>query len=177
MPMLNPRFYTLLGIVLAVSLYRVIPHAPNFTPVLAVALFSGAHFSDRRTAILVSLLGMLLADFFLGFHPTIVFVYVSILMIVILGGFLKTRKAMPVVLLATVMASLLFFVLTNFGAWLSLPAFYSRDLDGLLAAYIAAIPFYQNTLLSSLLFSALLFGGFRLIEQFHPRLVSDGPGR
>lgn len=173
--MINHRFYTLLAIVLAVSLYRIVPHPPNFTPALAVALFAGAHFSDRRIAMAVPLFAMLIADLFLGLHATLPFVYAAILLLVLLGSWLRQRKTVTHIAAAAVGGSMVFFLLTNFGAWLALPAVYPQTPEGLLTAYVAAIPFYQNTLLSTLFFAALLFGGFHLLEHRYPRLVDERP--
>lgn len=171
--MINSRFYSLVAIVLAVSLYRIFPHPPNFTPALAVALFAGAHFSDRRLAVIVPLFAMLIADLFLGLHATLPFVYAAILLLVLLGGWLRQRKTVTNVAAVAVGGSVVFFLLSNFGVWLMLPAVYPHTLEGLLAAYVAAIPFYQNTLLSTLLFTGLLFGGFHLLENRYPRLVEE----
>lgn len=169
--MMNPRFYSLATIVLAVSLCRLVPHPPNFTPALAVALFAGAHFADRRLAVVVPLVAMLIADVFLGLHVTLPFVYAALLLLVVLGRLLRRRGTVTHVAAAAVAGSAVFFLLTNFGVWLTLPAVYPPTPAGLLAAYVAAIPFYQNTLLSTLLFTALLFGGFQLLEHRYPRLA------
>ena len=169
--MLNTRTYSLIAFILLVSLYRIVPHLPNFTPVLAMALFSGAHFSDRRVALLVPMLCMLFADLIIGFHSTVLFVYLSIALLVFAGEWLQTRKTLAYTLAAAVFGSVTFFIITNFGAWLSLPGFYPRSVAGLLEAYIAAIPFYQNTLVSTLFFCGVLFGGIRVLEHYYPRLV------
>ena len=169
---MNPRTYSLIAIVLLVSLYRIIPHPPNWSPVLALALFSGAHFIDRRVAVLVPVLAMLFADVIIGFHSSMLFVYLSIALLVFMGGLLQARKTAIHIGGASVVGSVVFFIITNFGAWLSLPGYYPRTASGLLEAYVAAIPFYTNTLLSTLFFAVILFGGYRVLEHFYPRLVS-----
>lgn len=173
--MINPRFYSLVTIVLAVSLCRIVPHPPNFTPALAVALFAGAHFTDRRLAVIVPLVAMLVADMFLGLHVTLPFVYAALLLLVMLGRMLRPRRTVTNIAATAVAGSVVFFLLTNFGVWLTLPAVYPHTPVGLLAAYAAAIPFYQNTLLSTTLFTALLFGGFQLLEHRYPRLIDERP--
>ncbi|HEX7027189.1 MAG TPA: DUF6580 family putative transport protein [Gammaproteobacteria bacterium] len=173
--MMNPRFYSLVAIVLVVSLYRIVPHPPNFTPVLAMALFAGVHFNDRRLAVIVPLVAMLIADLFLGLHATLPFVYAALLLLVMAGDWLRQRKTVTNVAAVAVGASVVFFLLTNFGVWLTLPAVYPQTFEGLLAAYVAAIPFYQNTLLSTLLFTGILFGGFQLLEHRYPRLIEERP--
>jgi hypothetical protein len=168
--MLNLRLLTLVGLILAISIFRVIPHPPNFTPVLAVALFAGAQFTDRRLALLIPLLAMLIADLYIGMHATLPFVYGAIALMVALGVWLKSRQSVAWIAATTVSGSMLFFVITNFGAWLTMPELYARSAEGLLTAYIAAIPFYQNALAGDLLFTAVLFGGFYFLEARFPKL-------
>jgi hypothetical protein len=170
--MMNLRFLTLLGLILSVSLFRLLPHPPNFTPVLAVALFAGAQFTDKRLALLVPLLAMLASDLILGLHSTLPFVYGAIALMVALGMWLKRRQSVTWITVTAIAGSMLFFIITNFGAWLALPQLYARSAEGLLAAYIAAIPFYQNTLAGDLLFTAILFGGLYLLERTFPKLGS-----
>lgn len=172
----NSRLLVLVGLVLSVSLFRLLPHPPNFTPVLAVALFAGAQFTDRRLALLVPLLAMLAADLFLGLHATLVFVYGAIALMVVLGMWLKSRLSVTWTAATAVAGSMLFFIITNFGAWLALPALYARSVEGLLTAYIAAIPFYQNALAGDLLFTAILFGGFYLLKRNFPVLAEPATG-
>ena len=69
-------------------------------------------------------------------------------------------------------ASVLFFVVTNFGVWLT-SALYPMTLDGLAQAYVAAIPFFQNSLLGNLVFTALLFGGYTALQRNVPALSEN----
>jgi hypothetical protein len=66
-------------------------------------------------------------------------------------------------------SSVLFFVLTNFGVW-AFDALYPKTLEGLMACYVAAIPFFRNTLLGDLSYTVVLFGGFALLERRIPVL-------
>lgn len=170
------RFYTLLTVVLVVSLFRLLPHPPNFTPVMAVALFAGAHFASRWIAYFVPLAAMLVADVVLGFHGSMPFVYLCVAMTVFLGTGIATSKGSLVQVFATAVAgSGLFFVVTNFGAWLFLREFYPATLAGLGTAYLAAIPFYYNSLLGDLFYTGILFGGFALARQVWPVLRDESP--
>ncbi len=166
----HSRLFVLLGLIVSVSVFRLLPHAPNFTPAIAVALFAGAQFSDRRLALLVPLLAMLASDLILGLHATLIFVYGSLALIVMIGVWLKQHLTAGWTALSAVAGSALFFVVSNFGAWLTMPHLYARSVDGLITAYIAAIPFYQNSLAATLLFGAVLFGGFYALERGFPRL-------
>lgn len=169
------RFLTLLTIILGVSLLRLLPHPPNFTPVMAMALFAGAHFAERRLAFIAPIVAMLIADMFLGFHASMPFVYAGVAICVLIGAGLRGNHKALRILSATLAGSLLFFILTNFGAWLFLPDMYPRNVAGLLAAYIAAIPFYYNSLLGDAFYTTILFGGFVLAQRTWPLLREPQP--
>ena len=167
--MLKPRFLVLVSMILVAAASRLIPHPPNMTSLTAAALFGGAYFSDRRLAFLVPLSALFLSDLVLGFYRHMEVVYLSFALIVIIGLWLqKHRTALPIAG-AALASSVLFFVLTNFGVW-AFDALYPKTLTGLVACYVAAIPFFQNTLLGDLLYTAVLFGGFALLEKWLPIL-------
>ena len=169
---MNARILTLLAAILAAAALRLVPHPPNFTPIGAMALFSGAYLGRRGAVALVAPLGALfLSDLVLGFYRGMPTVYFSVALIVIIG-WLALRRVSPIrVGGAAIASSVLFFVLTNFGMWLS-SGFYPRTLAGLEACYIAAIPFFQNTVAGDLFYSVLLFGGFAVLEKLVPALRS-----
>jgi hypothetical protein len=145
--MWNVRFVALAGIVLAAAAMRLLPHPPNVAPMAAIALFGGARFDSKRAALAVPLLAMWLSDVLLGFGVDRVmpFVYGSFALIVVLGRLIRDRRS-PLAVGGTAFAgSVLFFVITNFGVWLS-GDLYPRTAEGLVACYVAAIPFFRNTL-------------------------------
>jgi len=170
---MNARILTLLTAILAAAALRLVPHPPNFTPIGAMALFSGAYLGRRGAVALVAPLGALfLSDLVLGFYRGMPTVYFSVALIVIIG-WMALRRVSPIrVGGAAIASSVLFFVLTNFGMWLS-SGFYPRTLAGLEACYIAAIPFFQNTVAGDLFYAAVLFGGFALLERTVPALRSQ----
>jgi len=170
---MNARIFTLLTAILAAAALRLVPHPPNFTPIGAMALFSGAYLGRRGAVALVAPLGALfLSDLVLGFYRGMPTVYFSVALIVIIG-WMALRRVSPLrVGGAAIASSVLFFVLTNFGMWLS-SGFYPRTLAGLEACYIAAIPFFQNTVAGDLFYAAVLFGGFALLERTVPALRSQ----
>ena len=169
--MWNVRFVTLVGIVVAATAMRLVPHPPNVTPIAAIALFGGAHFASKRAALAVPLLAMCLSDLLLGFgvHRVMPFVYGSFALIVVLGRLIRDRRSTLAVGGAALTGSVLFFVITNFGVWL-LSDLYPRTMEGLVACYVAAIPFFRNTLVGDLLYAGALFGGFALAERRFPAL-------
>jgi len=170
---MNARILTLLTAILAAAALRLVPHPPNFTPIGAMALFSGAYLGRRGAVALVAPLGALfLSDLVLGFYRGMPTVYFSVALIVIIG-WMALRRVSPIrVGGAAIASSVLFFVLTNFGMWL-FSGFYPRTLAGLEACYIAAIPFFQNTVAGDLFYAAVLFGGFALLERTVPALRSQ----
>lgn len=167
--MLKPRFLALISIILLAAASRLIPHPPNVTPLTAVALFGGAYFSDRRLAFLVPLTALFLSDLILGFYHHMEVVYLSFALIVAIGLWLQKHRTVFPIACAALASSVLFFVLTNFGVW-AFDALYPKTLEGLMACYVAAIPFFRNTLLGDLSYTVVLFGGFALLERRIPVL-------
>src|SRR3984893_16508312 len=161
--MLNPRFNTLIIMVIAAAATRLLPHPPNMTSVTALALFGGAYFSDRRLAFLVPLTALLLSDLILGLYRHMEIPYLSFALIVCIGFGLQQRWTAPRIVGAALLSALVFFTVTNFGVW-AFDSLYPKTAPGLLACYVAAIPFFRNTILGDLLYTAMLFGGFRLLE-------------
>ncbi|MDD3517788.1 MAG: hypothetical protein PHQ14_05530 [Chromatiales bacterium] len=168
---IDPRLLALIGIVLLAALSRLLPHPPNVTPIAAMALFAGAAFADRRLAFGVPLAAMLLSDLLLGLHATLAFVYAGFVLTVLIGMRLHERRTVMRVGVAAFAASVLFFLITNFGSWLA-HGMYPRTGEGLLMAYTAGLPFFRNSLFGDLFFTALIFGGFYLIERRFPSLQS-----
>ena len=156
--------------ILVATVLRLVPHPPNFTPIGAMALFSGAYLGRRGAVAFLAPLGALfLSDLALGFYHGMATVYFSVALIVMIGVVALSRVSPIRVGFAALASSVLFFVVTNFGMWLS-SGFYPRTLAGLEACYVAAIPFFQNTVAGDLFYAALLFGGFKLAEQLMPKL-------
>ena len=171
--MLNPRLRTLILMILAAAGTRLLPHPPNLTSITALALFGGAHFSDRRLAYAVPLLALLLSDLLLGlywswssmaYEPHMWLQYLCFALVVTLGLGLRQRRGVTRTAGTMLAASTLFFVVSNFGVWVFQPL-YPHTAAGLLACYVAAIPFFGNSLLGDALYTLLLFGGFHLLES------------
>ena len=140
-------------LVLVLSFSRIIPHPYNFSPMLAVGIFSGFYFRQFFLSSFIAVSSMFLGDLYLGFHSTMFFTYTSLIIAVILGLFISKFKFTEI-LFAGLASSVCFFIITNFGAWLILDM-YEKNLTGLMNSYILAIPFFHNTLISTFLF---LFG-------------------
>lgn len=165
--MLNARAIAIVSAILIAAAMRLMPHPPNFSPIAAMALFSGAHLSRRSLSFVAPLSALLLSDIFLGFYSLMWVVYGSTALVVCLGWLLAKRKTPGRIGLAAVGGSFLFYAITNFGVWAS-SDMYPKTLEGLVACYAAAIPFFQNSLAGDLFFSAILFGGFAILERLVP---------
>ena len=165
----HSRLIALLSAIVAAAALRLVPHPPNFTPIGAMALFSGAYLGRRGLAFVAPLAALLLSDLALGFYQGMGTVYFSVSLIVVLGMLALRRASAPRVGVAAIASSVLFFAITNFGMWL-FSGFYPRTLAGLETCFIAAIPFFQNTLAGDLFYAALLFGGFAIAERMIPQI-------
>lgn len=167
--MRKTRFLLLTGLILIAAIARILPHPPNVTPIAAMALFGGAYFNQKKFAIIIPMIAMLAADIFLGFHSTMLFVYGAFLATIGIGFLLRSNKSVFPIAGAAVGSSVLFFVVTNFGVWLS-TGMYPMTVSGLISCYVAGIPFFQNTLLGDLVFTGVLFGAFEFLKQRYPSL-------
>jgi hypothetical protein len=165
----HARLAAIVTAILVAAALRLAPHPPNFTPIGAMALFGGAYFGKRALAFAAPLVALLLSDAILGFHSGMPYVYGSVALIVLIGWAVSKRITVLSVAAAACVSSVLFFLVTNFGTWAT-GELYPPTLSGLSACYVAAIPFFQNTLAGDLFFTALLFGGFALLEGRVPRL-------
>jgi hypothetical protein len=151
-------------LILLAAMSRLLPHPANFSPLAAMALAGGVYL-DKRFALLIPLTALFVSDLFLGFHNTILFVYGSFALIGILGLWLRSHKKPLPVLGATLLGSVVFFVVTNFGVWLTGGGWnYPKTLQGLAECYAMAIPFFRGTVLGDLVYVGLLFGLFELAE-------------
>src|SRR6202171_5427888 len=156
-----------LALILLAAALRIAPHPWNFTPIGAMALFSGAVLRDRRLAFFFPLLALFLGDIFIGFHKLIPIVYASFLLNVAIVLWLRARRTIARITLATLLGAIQFFIVTNFAVWQFLSGF-PHTASGLLACYIAGIPLFWNTLAGDAFYATLLFGGYALAEHFVP---------
>ncbi len=131
-------------------LFRFAPHPMNFTPVLAMALLSGRWFKSSW-GLAVPLLAMVLSDAVLGFSEISAFVYLSMSAAFVIG-WVFNRGSYGSLTLQAFLSSVLFFVISNAGVWWT-SGMYSLSFQGLINSYVAAIPFFHNTLLSTVMFA------------------------
>jgi len=162
---MNLRTTTIISIITAGILVRLLPHAPNFSPIAAIALFSGAHFTSKLFKFLVPITVLFHSYFFLGFYslPGMIAVYISFGIIITLGSLLANNNIIKTGICA-VLGSVIFVLITNF-AFFYPATMYPHNFKGILASYVAAAPFFQNALFGDLFYNNILFGGFYLLTQ------------
>jgi hypothetical protein len=131
--------------ILFAAVVRILPHPWNFTPAGAMALFSGAKLGRSWQAFLLPLIALFSGDLFVGFHRLMPVVYFSFCVSVLIGIAFRRRQSLKPLSAATFLGALQFFLITKFGVW-ALGNFYPRALAGLTTCFIAAIPYFGNTL-------------------------------
>ena len=158
------------------ALSRLIPHPDNFAPIGAIALFGGCYIINKRLAFILPLATMFFSDLMMqivygnGFHPIMLWVYASFAIITCLGFFLRGREQRQTIMVASLVGSIIFFVITNFGQWAS--GYYGYDNGSLIKSYVEAIPFFRGTIMGDLFYNLVLFGSFALIKLRYPSLTS-----
>ena len=147
-----------ISLILILALARLIPHPPNFTPIIAVAIMSGYFFKNINLSFLVLIVAMLVSDLFIGFYENVIFVYASLLLITFIFYKISNKISFKNLFIYGFAGSLIFFIVSNLVVWaLGSPGVYDiayeKNLNGLIQCYILAIPFFGNTFLSTLIFA------------------------
>ena len=150
---MNKKHFIIALIMLLAALSRLIPHPPNFTPLIAIALFSGFYAANKVLIYGLPIVIMLISDLFLGFYSISIFVYLSFLLISFFGTMSKNPGAIKIIS-GVLLGSVSFFIITNFGVWIL--GGYPRNFAGLLSCYTMAIPFFNNTLAGSFFYSTIM---------------------
>ena len=166
---INISYGVIILLILFASFSRIIPHMPNFTPIGAIALFGGAYLKNKYHAFLIPIASLWLSDLILNnfiftfysdftwFYPGFLWQYISFTLIIILGYFYLKKINFKNVFITAISSSVLFFIITNFGVWIS-GSMYTLDFKGLITCYVMALPFFKGTLLGFMCYSAFLFG-------------------
>ncbi len=180
----QPRTLVLVSMIFIAAIARLIPHPWNFTPIAAMALFGGVYFSNKLQAFAVTILSLLLSDVL-----TIVFInnsftslskyMVSLGELSIIAGFIITvslgiiisnRTSVRNLIGASHCSSVIFFLLTNMAVWNNDPL-YPQNFSGLIACYVAGLPFFRNEILGDLFYTAVLFSSFFIVRMKFPRVA------
>lgn len=173
------HFILIVGLLMLASISRLFPHLWNFTPIAAIALFAGVYLKNRLLAFGLPLLCLFFSDlllhaeYMLGYaeYPALYLgrwtVYSCFLMIVAVGRFIQKNKvSLPKIVLGSFAGSVLFFILSNFFAWLTDHQYYPvKNMETLLYSYQLGLPFFRGTLLGDLFYNGVLFGSFEWFRR------------
>jgi len=164
-------------VVILIAASRLMSHTDNFVPVFAMILFASVHLKNKLQAILISIGALWLSDLYINnwgkyaeYHNEFIFIsspfnYLSYLLIALIGFKLfQNTISIKKVFGSSLFVGVVFFIVSNFGVWLS-GSLYPLTFDGLLSCYTAAIPFFRSTLSSNMLFSFILFGGYYALQK------------
>lgn len=176
------RFSVITLLILLAALSRLIPHPANFAPIGGMALFGAAYYSRRMWAFAIPVVSMWISDLvlnnvvygayfdrFVWFYDGAWFTYGAFVLIALMGIFTLRKIKVPNLLFSALGASVIFFLVSNFGVWFS-GTMYPKDFGGLIACYTAGIPFFKNTVMGDLFYTALLFSVFELSARRFPAL-------
>ena len=144
--------------IIALSLFRLIPHPPNFTPVFAISVFAGIKFKDNLFSYFVPVFAMLVSDAIIGFHSGMIIIYVAIVLSAFIARKFNTINS------SVLSSCILFFLISNFQVWM-ISSSYSKSLSGILECFTLAIPFFGMTLLSTFFYSYVLFYGYSFLTK------------
>lgn len=177
------RFAIISLLILVTAFSRLIPHPQNFAPIGAMALFGAAYYNKKYFSFFIPIIAMFLFDIidnnfiysamfdgFVLFYPGCFYTYFSFIVIALIGlGLLKKVKIQNVIL-SSLLASVVFFLISNFGSWASGLMPYTKDFSGLITCYAAGLPFFKNTILGDLFYCGVMFGVFELLQYKIPVL-------
>ncbi len=169
-------------IMMAVGAFaRLVPHMPNFTPTEGLAIFGAAYFAKKYWAVITTVVMLYLSDLvinntlarpffteqdgFIWFSPYMIFNLLAIILTVVVTKNMLRKVSTISVYGSVLVSSVLFFLVTNFGAWAEGTILYTRDFNGLMMAYVAGRPFFYTSLISSLLFTTILFGSYEIFKS------------
>ena len=162
---LNRNLIMGLSIIVILAMSRLIPHPPNFTPILGMAFFAGAVFDKKVFAYIITIFAMLLSDLFLGFHPGMFVIYFSLCLCVLIGTYMSSRLSFISGIIGISCGVLLFYLITNLAVWYG-SGMYTKNMSGLIECYIMGLPFLQNTFFSSILYGMVALGLYQLADKY-----------
>jgi len=163
---------TVLGVllILIVTLFRLFPHPANFTPVLAMFIFGAAFFKNKIHAFLIVILSMFFSDLlvnniiygqyfdgFVFFYKGMFWTYLSLVLAAVAVFPVVKKFALKNIVIGSVISPIVFFILSNFGVWM-FGNMYPHSFEGMMTCFIVALPFFKNTLASTLIYSTIMYG-------------------
>jgi hypothetical protein len=199
----QPKIILVLSAIMVAAIFRLIPHWPNFTPMAAIALAGGALVTNRFLGFVLPLAAMFISDLLtvvlINYQwttpaeyftsPETGLVYLSIVAMTALGAWFGSRnysksttensgkfferKFSTDLLNVSFLSALVFFLISNFGTWISAHSLMPKTFAGLLATYELGIPFFGYNLLGNVFYSFLMFGFFHAVTDFKTSLKRE----
>ena len=167
---LKKNYLVVMPLLFIMIFSRFITIIPNFTPLISLILFIPLVLKEKRLAIILIVITQLFADIFIGFYDTMTFVYGTYMFIVLLAFKYMIAINFYKVLSSSVVASIIFYITTNFGVWYAMDL-YPATTSGLISCYIAGIPFLKSMTLSTVIFSTTLFVLFKVVKKLRPDFI------
>ncbi len=155
------KIFLLCSFIFILVISRIIPHPPNFTPIIAAAIFGPIFFKDRILGLAIPIIGMFISDLIIGFHAYQIVIYLTLISISLLIP--KIIKLVPLSFYA-LFSCLWFFLTTNLAVWL-VWEYYPKTFDGLISCFVLAIPFFKNTLISTIIFTITFYYLNKIYEK------------
>ncbi len=176
------KFWLIISLLVVGVGARLIPHYPNFTPLESIAIFGAAYLSRTYWAVIIPMALWYIADLILnntvlrGFYPEasgmiwyssyMMYNLMSLIVIVLVSKFLLHKITVKNIFIAALSSSILFFLITNAGAWMSPVSIYPKGFEGLIMSYTAGLPFLTKSILGNMFFCTFLFGSYHIIGQW-----------
>ncbi len=139
-----------IGVLFAFSASRLIPHPPNFTSIIALSFYIPAAFGLKFIPVVI--ISLFFTDLIIGLHSTLIFTHGSIFLIGLISIYFN--KSLLFRIFGTLTGAVIFYLVTNFGVWTN--GSYGYNLVGLLNCYILALPFFVNTVLSTIVYASII---------------------
>ena len=147
-----------LGIFLALAVSRFVPHPPNFTSLIALSFYVPVIFG--RQFIPAIILSFAITDLVIGYHFGTFFTWGSVLLIGLISNYF--RNSLIKRLSGALVGAIIFFIVTNFGVWIS--GMYEYSFNGIISCYVAAIPFFAYSAISTILFSFIIEISYKIYQ-------------
>ena len=149
---------------------RMISDIPNFTATIALIMFTSYLIRDKFQSVLVILVSQIISDLYIGIYSSMFFVYGAYVFIALLSPIIMNKLSFKSVLISSLVTPTIFYIVSNFGVWIT-GSTYPLSLDGLIMCYVAGIPFFDETLLSTVVFSVTIYAMMKLIVKEPEKLI------
>ena len=149
---------------------RMISDIPNFTATIALIMFTSYLIRDKFLSVLVILVSQIISDLYIGIYSSMIFVYGAYVFIALLSPIIMNKLSFKSVLISSLVTPTIFYIVSNFGVWIT-GSTYPLSLDGLIMCYVAGIPFFDETLLSTVVFSVTIYVMMKLIVKEPEKLI------